>query len=495
MMPALRDCAQPGAGAFMPSLQTAVVFPLIDWFVPCALRRDATVHRRARMYVGAHLFGMPLGLVLAAYLGVIDPHPGIGYWTIIGLMVSFFGYPFLLRATGRLVVLGQVSIQHLTFLILFGCYEYGGVSSPFLTWMGVVPLAGALYLGGHARLRLLNLALIGVQILVFYALYELGMPFPEHVPPAALSGVGIISALFTCFFVALLALYYAGIVVAQQRQFEGEVESHRLTEAKLRRAKEDAERADRAKSAFLANTSHELRTPLNAIIGFSEVIRSETFGPIDNPRYLEYLKDIYDSGCHLLRIINDILDLSKIEAGKATLDKEERVELAPTIEAALRMVQTQAEADSIVVALDLDRPLPAVIGSGRMLQQVFINLLANAVKFTPPGGTVTVHADAAGDANVAVTISDTGIGMSDEDIEIALTAFGQVDSKMARRYDGTGLGLPLAKAIIELHRGRLDIDSYPGRGTTIAVTLPRLGDPRGPVPPDDGAARSAVTAR
>ena len=267
----------------------------------------------------------------------------------------------------------------------------------------------------------------------------------------------------------------------------GEVESHRLTEVKLRRAKEDAERADRAKSAFLANTSHELRTPLNAIIGFSEVIRSETFGPIDNPRYHEYLKDIYDSGCHLLRIINDILDLSKIEAGKATLDKEERVELAPTIEAAMRMVQTQAEADDRSPST-FDRPLPAVSGSGRMLQQVFINLLANAIKFTPPGGTVTVRAGMPGDRDVAITISDTGIGMSDEDIEIALTAFGQVDSKMARRYDGTGLGLPLAKAIIELHRGRLEIDSRPGRGTTIAVTLPRLGDAARP-PLGDGEAR------
>jgi len=467
----------------MSSIPTAVVFPLLDWFVPAELRRDAALHRRARMYVGAHFFSMPLGLVLAAYVGVIDPHPGLGYWIILALMLSFFVYPFILRATGRLVALAPISVQHVTFLILFGSYQYGGVSSPFLTWIGVVPLAGALYLGGSALLRLLTLGLVGAQLLGFYALYELGLPFPEHVPLAALSGVGIISALCICFFVALLALNYAGIVAAQQREFEREVESHRLTEAKLRRAKEDAERADRAKSAFLANTSHELRTPLNAIIGFSEVIRSETFGPIDNPRYLDYLKDIYDSGCHLLRIINDILDLSKIEAGKATLDKEERVELSPTVEAAARMVQAQAVTENIAVVLDLDRPLPAVSGSGRMLQQVFINLLANAVKFTPSGGTVTVRVDAPGTGDVAVTISDTGIGMSDEDIEIALTAFGQVDSKMTRRYDGTGLGLPLAKAIIELHRGRLEIDSYPGRGTTIAVTLPALGDAAALVPP------------
>jgi signal transduction histidine kinase len=477
----------------MPGFQTEVVLPLLDWFIPSELRRDPTVHRRARMYVIAHVFGTPLGFVLAAYVGFIDPHPGVAYWVIVALLLAFYIYPLVLRATGRLVALAPLSVQHLAFLVLFGSFQYGGVSSPFLTWIGVVPLAGAFYLGGHARLRMATLALIFVQVLVFYAIHELGVPFPERVPLAALSGVGIISALCTCFFVALMALYYAGIVSAQQRDFEREVESHRLTEVKLRRAKEDAERADRAKSAFLANTSHELRTPLNAIIGFSEVIRNETFGPIDNPRYLEYLKDIYDSGCHLLRIINDILDLSKIEAGKATLDREERVELVPAIETAMRMVQPQANAERITLSLDLDTTLPAVSGSARMLQQVFINLLANAVKFTPTDGKVTVRAAARGADEIAVAISDTGIGMSDEDIEVALTAFGQVDSKMARRYDGTGLGLPLAKAIVELHRGRLEIDSHPGRGTTILLLLPQLREQTAAQAAAAGAAEAVAT--
>ncbi|HWI29580.1 MAG TPA: HAMP domain-containing sensor histidine kinase [Stellaceae bacterium] len=475
----------------MPGVEAAAVFPLLDWFIPRALQRDPTVHRRARMYVIAHVLGTPLGLALAAYLAFIDPHPGAAYLAIVGLMVGFYVYPFVLRATGWLTLLAPLSVQHLTFLILFGSFSYGGVSSPFLTWIGVVPLSGAFYLGGHSRLRLLTLAMIFVQVLVFYAIIESGVPMPQHVPLSALSGIGVISALCTCFFVALMALYYAGIVVAQQQEFEHEVDSHRLTEAKLRLAKEDAERADRAKSAFLANTSHELRTPLNAIIGFSEVIRNETFGPIGNERYRDYLKDIYDSGCHLLRIINDILDLSKIEAGKATLDREERVELVPAIEAALRMVQSQAEAERIAITLDFVGPLPAVSGSTRMLQQVFINLLANAVKFTPAGGKVTVRAERRDDNHVSVTISDTGIGMSDVDIEIALTAFGQVDSKMARRYEGTGLGLPLAKAIIDLHRGRLDIDSQRGRGTTMLVLLPSLRERQ---PTGSGAPQSESAA-
>jgi signal transduction histidine kinase len=456
----------------MPSVQSAVVFPLLDWFIPEPLRQDPTGHRRARMYLIAHLFGTPLSLALVGYLYVIDPHPGAPFWIILGLTAAFYVYPFLLRATGQLVLLAPISVQHLGFLILFGSFHYGGASSPFLIWIAVTPLAGAFYLGGHPRVRLLALGGIAAQLLIFYALHESGYPFPEHVPLAALSGIGIVSALCTCLFVAMMSLYYAGIVAAQQRQFEREVASHRLTEVKLRNAKEDAERADRAKSAFLANTSHELRTPLNAIIGFSEVIRGETFGPIDNPRYRDYLKDIYDSGCHLLRIINDILDLSKIEAGKATIDNEEQVEVAAAVEAAARMVQPQAEIEKIAVSLDLAGPLPPVNGSARMLQQVFINLLSNAVKFTPSGGSITVRGEARADT-VAISIGDTGIGMSEEDIELALTAFGQVDSRMTRRYDGTGLGLPLAKAIVELHRGRLEIVSHPGRGTTVTVALPR----------------------
>ncbi len=459
-------------------LQSRVVYPLLDWFLPAGLRRDPTVQRRARIYLVGHLFGTPLGLVLIAYLGFLDHDRGPVFWAIVAALLVFWLCAFALRAGVPLVVLGCFSVQHFAFVILLASYNYGGASSPFFTWIGVVPLVTAFYLE-RAQLQRWLLAGVAAQILSFYAIFLLGHQFPEHVPIAELGGVGIISGLFTCLFVAMMSAYYLGILTTQQRQLEREVEIRRATEVKLRRAKDDAERADRAKSAFLANTSHELRTPLNAIIGFAEVIRGETFGPIENPRYLDYLKDIHDSGSHLLRIINDILDLSKIEAGKATLDKEEQIDLADTLLAAVRMIQPQADAARITLSLDIPRGLPPLLGSGRMLQQVFINLLSNAVKFTPPGGAIAVESAAATDDRVSIAITDTGIGMTAEDIAVALTAFGQVGNALSRKYDGTGLGLPLAKAIVELHRGVLDVASEPGRGTTVTVRLPlrrALGD-------------------
>jgi signal transduction histidine kinase len=454
-------------------LRSAVGSPLLELFIPRTWRGDPTLHRRARVYLLTHLFAAPLGLALTLYLYAIDPLRGPVLWIIAGLMAAFLVYPFVLRAVASLEVAALISVQHYTFVILFGSFHYGGVSSPFFVWLGLVPLAAAFFLGGDRRLRFLVLALSGSQIAVFYLIHLLVRPLAEHVPLWALSGLNIISVLCTCSFVAMMSLYYASLVAAQQLELQREVESHRVTEAQLRRAKEDAERADRAKSAFLANTSHELRTPLNAIIGFAEVIRSGVFGQVDNARYLEYLKDIHDSGRHLLRIINDILDLSKIEAGKAALDKEEKVELVQAIEASFRMVQPRAESSLISISLDLERNLPRVIGSERMLQQVFITLLTNAVKFTPAGGTVTLRAQCEADGSLVVAISDNGIGMSEEDIKIALSAFGQVDSDLARKYSGTGLGLPLSKAIVELHGGKLEIESWLKRGTIITVTLPR----------------------
>jgi signal transduction histidine kinase/HAMP domain-containing protein len=242
-------------------------------------------------------------------------------------------------------------------------------------------------------------------------------------------------------------------------------------EESLRRAKREADAANAAKSRFLANMSHELRTPLNAIIGFSEIINGQFFGEVGNERYLDYSGDILRSGRHLLAVINDVLDLSRSEAGKMVLTAR-KTDMADVLHDCIAMVREQcADAGLRLTGAGLDQPL-VLNGDPAKLRQIFLNLLSNAIKFTEKGGTVSL-AVAACDSGIAVTVADTGIGMSPEDVEIAFQPFGQVDNRLERRYEGTGLGLPLTKALVDLHKGAIVIDSARGQGTRVTVTFPR----------------------
>lgn len=239
----------------------------------------------------------------------------------------------------------------------------------------------------------------------------------------------------------------------------------------LRAAKEEAEFAARSKTEFLTNTTHELRTPLNAIIGFSEIMWSETFGPIGNDQYKGYVKDIYDSGSHLLGVINDILDMSRIEAGRAEL-REQELDIEKTVRDSIRFVAERAREGELKVEVQVAERLPRLRADETKVRQILLNLLSNAVKFTPSGGTITVSAELATDGRVVVAVEDTGIGMAPEDLKSAMAPFGQVDGALTRRYEGTGLGLPLAKSLIELHGGILEMQSEPGRGTRVSMLLP-----------------------
>jgi signal transduction histidine kinase len=247
-------------------------------------------------------------------------------------------------------------------------------------------------------------------------------------------------------------------------------EELRRNQDRLIAAKEAAEAANRAKSEFLANMSHELRTPLNAIIGFSGMMSDRMFGPL-NERYAEYANIIGDSGRHLVAIITDILDLAKADADRLLLT-EQQVEIAEVVELGSKIIEDMARRAQIEFVSEINKPLPAMIGDPAKLTQILVNLLSNAVKFTAPGGTVRLTIEQPLSQGITFRVEDTGIGMSPDQIPIALAPFGQVGNSLTRQHDGVGLGLPLTKRLVELHGGTIEIDSEPGKGTIASVHLP-----------------------
>jgi len=250
-----------------------------------------------------------------------------------------------------------------------------------------------------------------------------------------------------------------------------DISDRKVAERELREAKERADAANDTKTEFLANTSHELRTPLNAIIGFAEMMKIELLGPIGNPRYLEYSNDILASAQHLLQIIDDMLDVSQIEAGKLELI-EGRVDLKKLFHDVTRLMAARAEEAQIELKTAISGKLPLLEADERKVKQILLNLVTNGLRFTPPGGSVTIGAALAETGGIRITVTDTGIGMAEQDIPIAIARFGRVHRADTHSHSGTGLGLPLAIELTKLHGGTFDISSAIGVGTSVTLLFP-----------------------
>ena len=437
----------------------------VDWFIPEKLKQSPGTLQAVRMFLFSHLFGPILGHTITFSMLYLRGEADLAWWVLFLAITAFWPFAFVLRLTGWYVPLALLSIQNLMFCIFWGCYQYGGISSPIMPWLVTVPLLGFFYLPGRST-RIAVALLIVANLALFYGLYDV-IGFRETVAPNGLIILGLVSTGSASAYVSMMALYFASIVYSQG-ELEREILHHQTTERRLRDATAQARRALAAKSDFLAKMSHELKNPLNAVIGYSEIlIEDSDAADVQKHRDLESIRS---AGHRLLALIDTLLELSRLEAGMAEL-RVEPIELADFIEEMVSLARPliAANGNELVV-----QPLPAgrITCDAGKLQRVVEGLLSNAAKFAR-NGRITVCATLQDDA-CTVSIADTGVGIAQERLASLFETMGTSDDETSSKYDDeVRLGLPLAYRYCRLMGGNLTVESRLGEGCTVVVSLPR----------------------
>ena len=444
------------------------VIRIIDYFLPEGTLLERSELSMARNFIFTHLIGPLIAQSIGVYLYRTDPDPGFACWTIIFCIDLFWLLPLAYKYFNRLRTWTLVTVQLLTFTSLFGTYFYGGVSSPFLPWLIVALLLGFFYLSDRPWTVVSVLAANFTGLVVAYAAFG----FPEIVPPQKLAVVGWISIISATIYMAWMAIYYSNFM-SMRSEIERETELARTATLKLQEAKKAAEKANHAKSIFLAKMSHELRTPLNAVIGYSELVIEMMEPEKASSQKEKDLKRINAAGKHLLSLVNDVLDLSKIESNTIELH-EERFEIDDFCNQIVATCEPLVKTNGNNFNVQIAPSLGHITGDETKLRQVILNLISNAAKFTR-NGTVTLAArrKQLGSGNwLEIQVTDTGIGIAREDIDKLFQSYSQASAETAARYGGTGLGLAISQKLCALMGASISVSSEPGRGSIFTVRIP-----------------------
>ena len=440
---------------------------IIDWFIPDAAKSERSELSLARNFVFTHLAGPLLSQSISVFLYLSDPDPGFACWTVIICIWLFWTFPFIYKWSGNLRRTAMVSVELLAFTSLFGAYFYGGASSPFLPWLIVSLLLGFFYL---SKSPALVGALFTLNLVMFGAAQFLG-GFPEIVSKQDLVTVGWISILSATIYMSWMAIYYANMI-SMRSELEREAERHRETAIRLSKAKDMADKANRSKSIFLAKMSHELRTPLNAVIGFSEILLEDADLDHENSEKKTSLRRINSAGQHLLSLVTDVLDLSKIESNFIEL-KIGSFDLNEMIREVVANVQPMVSKNRNKLVVKCPNNLGTVSTDQTKLRQAALNLMSNAAKFTEDGTiilSVQRRKSLAGDW-IEIQVQDTGIGIAEEDIGTLFQNFGQANHTTSSKYGGTGLGLSLSQKLCALMGGGISATSVLGSGSCFTIRV------------------------
>jgi signal transduction histidine kinase len=443
---------------------------LIDYFVPPSMANDREMSNRARMFLISHLLGPILGNTALAALYIFDPTPQWNLAVIAVSITAFWLFPFLLRRGVSYDWLVICSVANLNFNVLLSCYFNGGVSSPTMPWVLIIPMLSLFYLGGDRRLQPYLLGVTAFAFAVFFLGFHLYPPEPNDIPDTAIIGLGTVSNLATLGYVAMMAIYYARIFDAGV-DLEVEVARRRTMAEELRKAILVAYRVGSARAEFLARMSHEIRTPLNAIIGYGEILRDDALAT-GNQALLDDVERILDAARYLVRLINLILDLAKIDAGRMSFDPRAH-DVREILEAAARQRQGDIERHRNTAVVRVAESVGEIIVDRHRLLQILDGVIENAARNTRDG-QVTLEAIRPSDGRdvIEIIVSDTGSGMDSEKLVTLFETFATTRSAAEGRYGGTGLSLTVFAQLCRAMGGRIAATSALGRGSNFTITLP-----------------------